>query len=91
MTEAKYGSRTGAMKLPIWHATIKGRGEFPLDMLRYDGAWPRDESETATITHAREHREGWSIRITGTSNHGPNHARWRSFMCKVAEWGWQAK
>ncbi len=29
------------MALHLRHFTVRGRGEFPLDMLRYDCCWPR--------------------------------------------------
>jgi hypothetical protein len=100
MTEAKYGSRTGAMKLPIWHARVKGLGDFPLDMLRYDGAWPRTEMDTGVIAAtmygrggprlSREERDNLVVEITGTSPGGPS-CRWPSFMWRVVDWEWQAK
>ena len=29
--------------------TVRGRGHFPLDMLRYDGAWPQDPDRKSVV------------------------------------------
>ena len=33
----------------ITHFTVEGRGEFPLDMLRYDQCWPRGPEDAAKM------------------------------------------
>lgn len=52
---------------------IAGSGQFPLDMLRYDMAFPASETDTALAFDTR-HRH---IRIT--SHKAPTVARWLSF------------
>lgn len=34
--------------------TVTGRGAFPIDMLRYCNAWPKDETDARTIEHSAE-------------------------------------
>jgi hypothetical protein len=59
--------------------TVKGTGEFPFDMLRYDAAWP-NASDDAAKMGAR----GWrSVRLTTQQNGAPTAARWESFGWKV--------
>ena len=63
--------------------TVEGRGEFPLDMLRYDSAWPYTGSDVSKI-EAR-HDDGYSDstdrrEVTLLSAHGNlTAARWASF------------
>jgi len=73
---------------------VAGRGDFPMDMLRYDECWPQDTSDASLI--ARSLYEGvnadgrlgeWVIRLRRFSEHkiGPTVARWESFGWKVTE------
>lgn len=55
------------------HYTVKGRGIFPLDMLRYDACWPRDSKAVEEIGN----RELRSLDLT--SNQPPSKERWSSF------------
>jgi hypothetical protein len=32
--------------------TVAGRGEFPIDMLRYDQCWPADGNAASDILHS---------------------------------------
>lgn len=78
---------------------VEGRGDFPLDMLRYDGCWPADGHAVAQIerTYARDHErygplaathpERRTIRLRMYSEHriGPTVDRWRSFGWNVSE------
>jgi hypothetical protein len=64
--------------------TVKGLGQFPLDMLRYDNAWPNSEADSS-LMQAEDlgrlaHRE-----ITLRSLTGPTAARWSSFGWEVTE------
>jgi len=74
---------------------VKGTSNFPLDMLRYDCAWPasqEDVTKIATSIDARvmaayAEREG-SVRsfvIGIVSNRPPTAGRWRSFGWEVVE------
>jgi hypothetical protein len=62
--------------------TVWGRGEFPVDMLRYDQCWPSAESHSARFSdrHMRDEAGGRHITLTGLRE--PTTARWESF-------GWQ--
>jgi hypothetical protein len=77
----------------LFRFTVEGSGEFPVDMLRYDSAWPSSESDSYRISahygmpdaKACERRKvelkayGWHKRWE------PNQARWRSFGWNVTE------
>lgn len=63
------------------HARIEiavvGRGDFPIDMLRYDSCAPLAQTDAFKIT------EGHDLRVIDlemfTQGRGPTDARWRSF------------
>lgn len=38
------------MALHLRHFTVRGRGEFPLDMLRYDSCWPRSGEDVMVLS-----------------------------------------
>ncbi len=38
------------MALHIRYFTVRGRGEFPLDMLRYDKCWPSQSTDADKIS-----------------------------------------
>jgi hypothetical protein len=63
--------------------TVEGRGEFPLDMLRYDAAWPASERDalTAQDREARGVRQVTLRTIMHKGSRRPtiNVARWHSF------------
>ena len=60
---------------------VAGRGEFPLDMLRYDSCWP------VTDTGALIDRGQRRIKMACAKGIGPTVDRWRSFGWTV-EPGW---
>lgn len=57
--------------------TVTGTDHFPLDMLRYDKAWPMDSHAVSLISDNDER----SIRIT--SRDKPHDTRWASFGWRV--------
>ena len=57
--------------------TVVGQWEFPLDMLRYDAAWPNTEKDAAMIL-GKERRP---VRLC--SHQAPTPERWASFGWKV--------
>lgn len=76
-----------ATKMVAVDYTVEGRGEFPLDMLRYDQSYPKDESETGNLIggepfNPRAHRR---VRLSGIHHPGwqPTAARWESFLWHV--------
>jgi len=64
--------------------TVEGAGEFPLDMLRYDGCYPRTE-EDANRAQDRERgrRQVECTKPMCPSYWRPKAARWESFGWKV--------
>ncbi len=67
--------------------TVRGKGEFPIDMLRYDSCWPMTAMDAAVITESFDalHREkgGYEVTLTTTAPFRPTNGRWESFMFKV--------
>lgn len=67
---------------------VEGTGKFPLDMLRYDGAWPRTADDAVAIEHSFE--TGGSalartrIRLQ-TARPRLTDARWASFGWHLVE------
>jgi hypothetical protein len=60
------------------HYTVTGSGIFPLDMLRYDAAWPTD-----TNSVLRMEDDDKDLRVLHLASiREPTKERWRSF-------GWQ--
>ena len=69
---------------------VEGQGPFPIDMLRYDRAWPDSEPDAYSISRTFDHYlppKGTSraIRLAMFDNHGPTVGRWDSFGWKVTE------
>ncbi len=64
--------------------TVTGRGNFPIDMLRYDAAWPMTGDDAANITATFQPRAGrWTIKLA--SARLPTEGRWSSFVCLVSD------
>lgn len=64
--------------------TVSGKGQFPLDMLRYDACWPssgRDASAIADTFHNRN--VAWSINVTRANTAPFTNDRWESFGVQV--------
>lgn len=71
-----------ATRVYVQRFTVTGGGEFPLDMLRYDCAWPHSSADVAAIESVGKRsvvldRVSWN-------GHGPEAGRWESFNWKVA-------
>lgn len=70
--------------------TVMGKGHFPWDMLRYDGAWPADGNTVQILQNIASAEDGYikepvEMRFTCISPGGPSVARWGSFLwgCRV--------
>lgn len=73
--------------------TVSGHGPFPLDMLRFDSAYPGDDESVQTIRRSyMEDETLWMrrpFRVTlarRTDTRGsaePTIERWRSFGCNI--------
>lgn len=57
--------------------TVEGEGHFPIDMLRYDRAWPKSEADSSAIPQAYRKRQ---VRLIGEH---VTAGRWNSFNWKV--------
>ncbi|MDP9275899.1 MAG: hypothetical protein M3O99_09950 [Chloroflexota bacterium] len=63
---------------------VEGFGDFPLDMLRHDCAYPADEESVAAIMAglrwaASRKRSRETLRVRLLSHRAPTSDRWRSF------------
>lgn len=74
--------------------TVKGKGRFPIDMLRYDGCWPYSGQDAAAIEATMDPMERKRIRdmtddgcitvkLVKHSRQLPTVERWRSLGWKV--------
>jgi hypothetical protein len=60
--------------------TVEGRGQFPLDMLRYDSCWPESQADVTELgaTHDRfAEKRARVVTLRGLSE--PTEGRWQSF------------
>ncbi len=82
------------MKLYEHSFTVQGKGDFPIDMLRYDQCYPATGVDAAAIeatkdrfADAKSRREVREIRLWKISRTmvGPTNDRWASFMWKVIQ------
>jgi hypothetical protein len=67
--------------------TVEGVGLFPIDMLRYDGAWPATAADGLAIHASLRARPPHPAtrRIQLISNREPTTARWQSYHWRVVE------
>ena len=77
-TEVKLTADQRPKKLYTFWVT--GRGDFPVDMLRYDRASPVTGSDGDNMFESRELRS-----VSMRSYHEPTIARWASFGWSVGE------
>jgi len=61
---------------------VEGSGEFPLDMLRYDSAFPMTEKDSSIAAHQYGKRRVALI-LRGVNDLGPTEARWLSYTWRV--------
>ncbi len=87
------------MAAKFYYYTVEGQTIFPIDMLRYDCAWPYDNDAVVEMcdamdSEARRDRmfqarhgqpEKTTYRITLHSINKPEVARWKSFLWNVTE------
>jgi hypothetical protein len=71
---------------------VRGEGDFPFDMLRYDRCWPAREGEdTAYMAKAHYQREKLPLRTIKVVRYVfhrqemPTSDRWKSFWWEVVE------
>jgi hypothetical protein len=63
---------------------VSGKGEFPIDMLRFDCCWPRDSEDAHKMIIPFGEPERAKVRsIRMCSYYPPTIARWQSFLWSV--------
>lgn len=67
-----------AQRLYVFEFTVRGRGEFPIDMLRYDQCCPKSQDDVRTMVDRLTEREV-RLRMFSGSREGPTEERWASF------------
>ena len=68
--------------------TVEGNGEFPLDMLRYDEAYPLRQEDARKITDSiKGELRKWKINLGTESSKDVAVQRWNSFLIKVTNIG----
>jgi hypothetical protein len=70
----------------LYRILVSGTYNFPIDMLRYDAAWPASEADAGRIeaTYFERTRSGITS-VELLSNRPPTEGRWQSFGWKVTE------
>lgn len=71
------------MPVAIKTFTVVGRGPFPIDMLRYDSAWPMDTNDASEITKSYVSNFKWEVRLNTADRMAPTRGRWDSFNVRV--------
>ncbi len=73
----------------VYRFKVRGRGEFPFDMLRYDSCWPETSGDVHEMFYDKNIKEERiKLRdIMFLSNSPPTKARWSSFMWSVVSEG----
>lgn len=62
---------------------VRGRGHFPLDMLRYDECTPLREGDSLQMNESFFSRSSRDITLTSSKKYGPTKGRWNSFGWNV--------
>jgi hypothetical protein len=58
---------------------VRGRGKFPMDMLRYDCAYPSDTTSAMRVLTPEDDERNKQRTVYLTSRQMPTVARWASF------------
>ena len=66
-------------------AKITGRGEFPIDMLRYDRCHPASSEDCDKIARSFTGFGEWTVTVAKDSRRSWTVARWSSFGVKLEE------
>lgn len=73
-------------KIKVTHYTVRGSGQFPADMLRYDQSWPERDSDAVLLTRSDAIRLVDGPREVRLVTHGViTPQRWLSFGWQVIE------
>lgn len=65
--------------------TVSGRGTFPIDMLRYDRAYPASEQEAGKIERSFQRGQTgmYNVTLKTSDPTAPTVGRWESFNFNV--------
>ena len=63
---------------------VEGSGDFPMDMLRYDSAFPATEHDSAIAQNYHD-RRSVALLLRGVNDSGPTVRRWSSFTWQVVD------
>jgi hypothetical protein len=66
--------------MAIRHFYVRGRGSFPLDMLRYDSCWPATSEDVAKIESDVREPRTIKLMTAGNPHAVPTVGRWSSFL-----------
>jgi hypothetical protein len=71
-------------KVKVYEYSVVGKGHFPIDMLRYDSAWPARSEDCMPILLSPDRESYREVRTVKVRSHTPPTIdRWRSFMWNV--------
>lgn len=80
------------MKLKLFEYYVRGRGDFPTDMLRHDQCWPVSGDDAAKLLGDKDQAEHYyqfrTIKLRSVQ--APTKLRWSSFLWPANEqniWG----
>ena len=63
--------------------TVEGTAPFPIDMLRYDSAFPATESDSALIDRHQYDGSKVQVKLQSYGFGVPTIGRWESFLWKI--------
>lgn len=68
-------------RVRLYDFEVRGRGPFPMDMLRYDCCWPVRGEDVSAIDDNAERRDHRAVRLIRCAQNGagPTIGRWESF------------
>lgn len=73
------------MKLKLFDFYVRGRGDFPFDMLRHDQCWPVSGEDAAKLSPNMTAANFLELRTVHLrSIQAPTTLRWSSFMWPAA-------
>ena len=80
ISTVEYADKKGVKRSVVqWHLVVLGQGEFPLDMLRYDSAFPTEQEDSAKLQRDQSELRTVVLTRRGINNHWGTQDRWKSF------------
>jgi hypothetical protein len=71
------------VKMYEWFLVVEGSGSFPLDMLRYDSAFPYREEDSSHCQPEHENKRRIILCRRSKNDQPGSEMRWNSFGWKV--------